>query len=80
MLRAQGQTRLEAKKGGASINKNSVPLICPACLPKFHLPLRKFQDGGFFCWLSTENSEKIRPIWREDLFFFPEINSKLREE
>ena len=44
-----------AKGGGAPLNENSAPLKCPACPPKLPIPLRQFQDGGFFCWKPTEN-------------------------
>ena len=56
------------------------------CLPKLlSMPTQTFLTLAavsrwwlFFYWRSTESLEKIRPIWRDDLFFF-EINKKLGE-
>ena len=42
--------------------------------PKLPFSLWQFQDGGFFLWKPTKNSEKYRPNWRDDLFFFFAIN------
>ena len=54
------------------------PPNCPACLRKLPFSLRLFQGGVFFFRKLTENSEKSKPIWRDDLSFsFFEINKDL---
>ena len=66
--------------GGAPPNKNFAPLNSSACPPKLPLPLRHFEDRGFFYWISTENLEKNRPSWRDDLFFFFGDQQKMRRK
>ena len=66
----QGHYKGGGKSGRRPPKQNSSPPNCPAYPPKLSLPLQQFQNGCFFLWKPTETSEKSRPYWRDDLFFF----------
>ena len=53
----------------------SAPLVPPNCL----FPCGSFKTVAFVFWGPTENSQKSRPIWRDNLSFsfFFEINGEL---
>ena len=61
-------TRVGAKGGGAPLNKT--PPKLPSIPTQTFVTLAAVQDGGFFFLKPTETSEKSRPYWRDDLFFW----------
>ena len=57
-------------RGRSPPKQNSSPSNCPAYPPKLSLPLQQCQKRCFFFLKPTETSEKSRPYWRDDLFFW----------
>ena len=65
---ALAATRGGGKRGRRPQNKNSAPSKLPSIPTQTPFSLEQFQGGVFF-WKPTENSERSRPIWSDDLFF-----------
>ena len=69
-LQTRDKSATRGGEKGAVPSKQNSPQTAQHTHPNFRYPCSSFKVVAFFFLKPTETSEKSRPYWRDDLFFF----------